>query len=177
MYAANRSIFTCDSTRTSTSGERYVRFSFFNIYLTTYPTTGGIPPSRAYLRLCNLHPDFDVVLRFSVHAVSIQRAQDGASRKGTWEGCWTVGCAEHRRRRDQVHRCCHRCRLNVDISSDLWYKASLKHRLASQSRSMARSSRQMCTRHHIRPPNPLVPASYQDGEGVRSWCSSVFGWA
>jgi hypothetical protein len=60
------------------------------------------------------------------------------------------------------------CRLNVDNSSDLWSKASQKHRSAFRSQSTAKSSKQMSTRHHIRPPNLLVPASCQDGEDVGS---------
>ena len=67
------------------------------------------------------------------------------------------------------------CRLNVDTSSDLWFKASQRHRLVSRPQSTARSSRQMYIRHHVRQPNLLVPSSYQDGEGVLSSCSSIFG--
>ena len=59
--------------------------------------------------------------------------------------------------------------------SDHWYKASQMHRSASRALSVAKSSRWMCIRHHIRSPNLLVLASCQDGVGVQSSCSSVFG--
>ena len=81
---------------------------------------------------------------------------------------------EPRRRRDQVRRCCHRSRLNVNISSGPWGKASQKHRSASRSWLKARSSRQMYTRHHVCPPNLLVPARYPDMEGVRPSSSLYF---
>ena len=75
------------------------------------------PSTGVYRRLRNLRPNIDVVLRFAVDAVSIQRAQNGFGWKGTWEGRRAVVWTEYRRRRDQVRRCCHRCRVYADISS------------------------------------------------------------
>jgi len=55
LYATNGPIVTCDSAHTSTSRARL-----------------AVPPStRVYRRLCDLHPNLDVVFRFSVHAVSV----------------------------------------------------------------------------------------------------------
>ena len=117
-------------------------------------------PSGVYRRLCNLRLSFDLVLlRFALHVVFVERAQDGSGCKGFWEGFWAVVWAEHRCRRDSVRRC---CQLNVNTCSDLWFKATQKHR----SQSTARSSKRMSTRHHIHPSNLLVPAGCQDGEDV-----------
>ena len=54
----------------------------------------------------------------------------------------------------------------LTLLSDRWCKVSLKHCSASLLPSIARSSRRMYIRHHIRPLNLIVPASYQDGVGV-----------
>jgi hypothetical protein len=43
-----------------------------------------------YCRLRSLSPNIDAVLRFAIHAVSVQRAQDSNDRKGTQERCWAV---------------------------------------------------------------------------------------
>ena len=80
---ANGSIVTCDGTHTSTPSTRYVRSSFSNTYLIGLSEDWRRPPSRVYCGLCNLCPDPVMALQFSVHAVSFQRAQDGASWKGT----------------------------------------------------------------------------------------------
>ena len=60
------------------------------------------------------------------------------------------------------------------LSNPGW-KAYQKHCSASLSPSTARSFRWTCIRHHIRPLNLIVLASYRDGEGVVSSYSSVYG--
>lgn len=104
-----------------------------------------------------------IVLRFALHVVSLQGAQEGAGWKKSWEGCWAVIWIEHRLRRNQVRRCYHPSRLNVDISSGPWSKNFQKRRLGSRSWLMARSSRKKYTRHHIYSPDLLDPARKQDG--------------
>jgi hypothetical protein len=44
-----------------------------------------------------------MILRFATHAVSLWHVLDESGWKGgTWEGCWEVFWAGHRRRGDQV---------------------------------------------------------------------------
>jgi hypothetical protein len=74
------------------------------------------PSTGVYRRLCNLCPNIDVVFRFTVDALSVQRTSDDTGWKGTREGRWAVVWTEYRSRRDQVRRCCHRSRLHVEIS-------------------------------------------------------------
>jgi hypothetical protein len=87
------------------------------------------------------------VLRFAVRAVSVQRAQNGVGRKGTWA--------------DRVP-------LQAGSTSQM-------QRSASQSLSAARSSRLPYIRHHIRPRNHPVPANHRDEEIAQWSCSLVFG--
>ena len=75
--------------------------------------------------------------------------------------------------RDQVSRCCHRCCLY--LYADIYFRLSVQTSklLRCITRHLGCSWWQMYTQHHIRPPNPLVPARYQNGESV--WlCSSAF---
>ena len=61
------------------------------------------PSTGLYHRLRNLRPNFDLVLRFSVDAMSIQHVeQNGVGWKGTWGGRWAMVWTEYRRRHDQV---------------------------------------------------------------------------
>ena len=41
-------------------------------------------PSRIYCRLFNIRPDYNVVLRLAIPALSVQRTPYGSSREGTW---------------------------------------------------------------------------------------------
>ena len=72
--------------------------------------------ASVYGRLRNIRPNFDLVFRFPIDAVSVQRTQNGTCRKGTWQGRWAVVWTEYRRWRDQVRGCYHRCRVYVDTS-------------------------------------------------------------
>ena len=55
-----------------------------------------------YRRLRNLRPNLDVVLRFAINAMSVQRAQNDSCWKRTWERRWAMVWTEYRRGRDQV---------------------------------------------------------------------------
>jgi hypothetical protein len=72
--------------------------------------------ASVYRGLCDIRPNPDVVSRFAVGSVSIQRKSDGSGWKGTWERRWAVVWTEYRRRRDQVRRCYRRTHLNADVS-------------------------------------------------------------
>jgi hypothetical protein len=73
------------------------------------------PSTGVHRRLRHLRPNTDVVLRFAVDALSVQRTSDGPGWKGTREGRWAVVWTEYSCRRDQVRRCYHRSRLNSHI--------------------------------------------------------------
>jgi hypothetical protein len=98
------------------------------------------PSARVYPRLRDPCPNLDDVLRFSVYAESVQRAQDVLPGKETGKnlGQWF---------RPSTAASAIRC---VDVAiiaawmltflSDGLFKASQKHRLASRLRLTARSS-------------------------------------
>ena len=48
LYATNGTIVACDSTRTSTSRARYVKFSFLKSYLTGFSEDWRRPPHPVY---------------------------------------------------------------------------------------------------------------------------------
>ena len=162
LYAADGIIVTiaCDSTCTSTFRTRYVEISLRCLSPDLSVRRMAASPSNSvHRRLRDLRPNFDVVFRLSVDAVSIHPAQNGSGRKETWEERWAVVLTEYRRRRDQVRRCRHLRRIYPDFLSHRWHKASHKRRSAYQSLSTARYSRRLCIRHFVRPLNLIVPAS------------------
>ena len=93
-----------------------------------------------------------VVLRFSVDAVSVQRAQNGFGWEGIWEERWAVAWAEYLRRRNHVRRCRHLRRIYADTFFRSLVKASPS---ASRSLSTAGSYGWTCIWHHIRKPISL----------------------
>ena len=94
------------------------------------------PSTGLYRRLRILRPHLDVIFQFSVDAMSVQRLQDGSDWKGAWEKRWAVVWTEYRRRRDQVRRYSHRCRIYVDIPfRSLVQSFPYMHRSASRSLS------------------------------------------
>lgn len=91
------------------------------------------PSASVYRRLRNIRPNIDVVVRFSVDGVSVQRSQNAVDWKGTSESygaCTTAGAIK--------------CVDVVIIStciltflSDLWYKASQIHRSGSRRQELS----------------------------------------
>jgi hypothetical protein len=71
------------------------------------------PSTRVCGRLRIIRPNIDVVLRFAVRAVSVQRAQNALAGKELGKG---VGQIEYHCKRDQVRRCCNYYHSNADIS-------------------------------------------------------------
>ena len=74
------------------------------------------PSACVHGRLRHIRPNFDLVFRFPIDAVSVQRTQNGSSRKGTWKRRWAVVWTEYRRWRDQVRGCYHRRRVYIHTS-------------------------------------------------------------
>ena len=72
--------------------------------------------ASVYGRLRNIRPNFDVVFRFPIDAVSVQRTQNGTCWKGTWKRRWAMVWTEYRRWRDQVRGCYHRRRVYIHTS-------------------------------------------------------------
>ena len=139
---------------------RYVRFSLPSDYILTSLQNGGVPLSQCKWQTVQHTSNFDVVFRFSIDAVSVQRAQNGSSWKGTWKGRWAMVWTEYPAGAIKCVDVTIIAACMLTLLSDHWCKVSPKHRLASLLPLMARSSRQMYIQHHIHPLNLIVPASY-----------------
>ena len=88
-----------------------------------------LSPSRV---LCNLRPNFDVVLRFG-HRINLARKRN--------LGAMSTAAGAN----ECV--CCYRCLLKADTSQDRWCNTSQTYLSASRSRLMARSSGQIDACH------------------------------